>query len=138
MVRETRAKWLALATALLVVLMVAGFAALRNMTPPASAQPAAEATPPALDAAQLATIERGRQAFERLACAACHAVAGQGNPASPLDGVGKRLDRDALRDWSAGTGVAREQLAPGLARAKARAAQDPDLDALVEFLAQLR
>ncbi|MDP1647459.1 MAG: c-type cytochrome [Rubrivivax sp.] len=157
MLRESRARWLAFATAGVVVALAALFAWLRN--PPgdatrtaaptlAAAPPTAPATPasawqgaapvpqaPPADAARLAA---GRAAFTRLGCGGCHAIDGVGNPAAPLDGVGARLDPAALRDWTLGAGVAVDQLPRGLLRTKARAAQDADIDVLIEYLAQSR
>lgn len=127
MLRQTRAKWLALGTALLVALMAAVFAALRNAPRPPEQAPASV---PGLDA--------GRRAFERLSCATCHSIGGVGNPASRLDGVGKRLDRGELRDWTAGGGVAAERLPPAVARRKAAAAGDPELEALLDYLQESR
>jgi hypothetical protein len=57
MTRATRAKWLALATALVVVLLVALFAALRNKPAPAGSAPAG------VDASRLAL---GQRVYERL------------------------------------------------------------------------
>jgi cytochrome c553 len=143
MTRATRAKWLAGVTACVVVLLVALFAALRNPSEPAgSAQTAATApaatlrsAPAGVDGAALAL---GRSAYERLKCATCHSIAGRGNPTSPLDGVGARLDRKALHDFATGTGAAQEPLGTSVARRKARVLEDPDLGALIDYLAQLK
>jgi len=135
MLRETRAKLLAVLTAVLVVLLAALFAWLRNAqvpgTPPApAAVTPADTADPRLDA--------GERAFRRLNCATCHAIAGRGNPARPLDGIGGRMDPAAIRAWAVGTGAAREQLPASIARMKARAADDPELAALVDYLARLK
>jgi hypothetical protein len=157
MLRESRARWLAFATAGVVVALAALFAWLRNApgetglagapqgaasapaapSDTASSPQAGPATPRALpvDAARLAT---GRAAFTRLGCVRCHAFEGVGNPSLPLDGVGARLDAAAVRDWALGTGAAAEELGRGTVRAKSSAAEDPDLDALVEVLADSR
>lgn len=103
------------------------------MTAPAEPAPAAAA--PAIDPTGTAAGER---AYARLGCAMCHAIGGRGNPGSPLDGVGTRLDLKGLYEWSTGTGAAAEQLGAGLARRKQRAVGDPDMDALIDYLAQLR
>lgn len=138
MTRESRAKWLALATATLVVALSALFAALRNLSPlPARAPPPAAApaaVAPAVDAARIAA---GRAAFERMNCAMCHSIAGRGNPSHPLDGVASRHDRESLRAWTLGEGPAAAALG-GVAAVKRRAAGDPDLDALLDYLQQLR
>ncbi len=136
MTRQSRAKWLAVATAALVIALSALFAALRNLTPlpprplPATAAPA----PPAVDGAR---VDIGRAAFERMNCAMCHSIAGRGNPSHPLDGVGGRLDRAQLRAWTLGEGEAAARLG-GVAATKRRNAADPELDALLDYLQQLR
>lgn len=132
MLREARARYLAFATVVIVVGVAALFAWARN-PPGEAAQAVASAAP-----GNAARLEAGRAAFERLGCTRCHAIEGRGNPARPLDGVGARLDRAALRDWALGTGEASEELSSGVLRAKARAAGDPDLDLLIDYLAQQR
>jgi len=130
MLRESRARWLAFATVGLLVGLAALFAWLRN--------PPGEVTRGQASAADPVRIAAGRAAFQRLNCGRCHAIDGQGNPATPLDGVGARLDPAALRDWTLGTGAAAEQLPSRIVSAKLRAAQDSDVDVLIEYLAQSR
>ncbi len=129
--REVRARWLAAATALAVVALAALFAGLRNM--PIASAPAR--VPAALEDAHDATA---RQVFERLGCAACHAIGGVGNPLRPLDGVGRRRDAVALRDWAIGAGEARNLLPPAIVRIKVQVADDPELSVLIDYLARLR
>jgi mono/diheme cytochrome c family protein len=131
MSRQSRARWLAGATAAVVVGLSAVFAIARN---PADTS-AATAAPRAAADAQVAA---GRTAFERLNCMNCHSVAGKGNPANPLDGVGARLDAQAMRDWTLGQGSAADKLSAGAKRQKAPAAADPDLPALLAYLASLK
>lgn len=134
MTRESRARWLAAATTALVVLLAALFALLHNL--PGSPAPATAAAPaPLPDPARVAAGER---AYARLGCAMCHSIGGRGNPGSPLDGIGARLERRALYEMTTGTGAAAAQLGAGLARRKQRAVGDPDMDALLDYLAQLR
>ncbi|MBL0423101.1 cytochrome c [Ramlibacter sp. AW1] len=128
--RQSRARWLAGLTAGVVVSLAAVFAFARN--PGGAAQPAA--TAPAPDA----RVAAGRAAFERLNCMNCHSVAGKGNPANPLDGVGARLDAQGLRDWTLGQGAAAEKLSAGARRQKAPTANDPELPALLAYLASLK
>jgi len=148
MLRESRALGLALTTAAVVVALAALFATLRNPAgaergrasadrAPATLASTASAAAPAraLDPQRLAT---GRAAFVRLDCTRCHALQGQGNTDTPLDGVGARLDAVALRDWTLGTGPAAEELPRGILRAKQRAAGDAELDALIDYLQQSR
>lgn len=133
MLRETRARWLALVTGVMVVALAALFAWLRNL--PGEAAPAPPAAPAVVDSVQLAA---GRAAFERLNCAMCHSIGGRGNRSYPLDGIGSRRDAAALRDWALAEGSARGQLPAGIASIKARAAADPDVPALIEYLASLK
>jgi mono/diheme cytochrome c family protein len=129
--RQSRARWLAVATAVVVVGFSALFAVARNsggVAAPSAASPAATE----------ASLGAGRAAFERLNCMNCHSVAGKGNPANPLDGVGARLDAQGLRDWTVGQGSAADKLSGGAKRQKAPAADDPELAAVLAYLASLK
>jgi hypothetical protein len=107
--------------------------------PPAQATPSAPARATGATAAgDPERIVTGERAYTRLGCAGCHSIAGRGRPSRPLDGVGSRRDRQALLEFTTGTGGARDALGAGLARRKARAIDDPDLDALIDYLAQLK
>ena len=128
--RQSRARWLAGITAATVMGLAAAFALARN-----SGSTAPAATTPPIPEARMAA---GRAAFERLNCMNCHSVAGKGNPANPLDGVGTRLDARSLRDWTLGQGVAAEKLSAGAKRQKALASNDPELPAVLDYLASLR
>lgn len=131
MLRESRARLLASLTAVVVVLLSAAFALVRNAgTDGAGAPEHPESLP------EGATAETARSAFTRLGCAGCHALGGTGNPASPLDGIGGRMDRASIRDWAIGAGAAASQLPAGIVRLKARAMVDPEIDAVVDYLAR--
>lgn len=114
-----------------VVALAALFAELRNL--PIAAAPTTVST--ALEDPRAAAA---RGAFERLGCAACHAIGGVGNPLRPLDGAGRRRDAGALRDWAVGAGEARKHLPPAVVRIKVQAADDPELPVLIDYLARLR
>jgi mono/diheme cytochrome c family protein len=135
MLRETRARWLATATAAMVVLLAALFAVLHNPR-----QPAGTIAPaPAVDAAaDEAADEDGRRAFAAMNCTMCHSLAGQGNPGRRLDGLGSRLDREAIRAWTVGEAPAREALGASMAQMKSRYADDPRLETVIEYLARQR
>jgi mono/diheme cytochrome c family protein len=135
MTRAIRAQALAAATALLVVALAALFAALRNRGP---TQPAPPAAATAAVVVADAASEAGRRAFEKLNCGMCHSLGGRGNTDSPLDGIGARRDRAAIREWATGTGAARDELPAGIVRRKARYLNDPDLETVVEYLSRLK
>jgi mono/diheme cytochrome c family protein len=134
MTRQSRARWLAFATAVLVVLLAALFAWLRNLTP----APQVRATPASATTAD-SRNEAGRAAFVRAGCSGCHAAEGRGNPGLPLDGVGTRLDHDALRAAAFAQGdAARDRFPPGVAERKREHANDAEAEALLAYLQQLK
>lgn len=124
MTRESLARALAFATAVLVVLLAAVFAVVRNLSPAAP-------TPATSPAQESAAAAAGRAAFVELGCTACHSAEGRGNPALPLDGVGGRLGREELRAAAFGTAAGLPQ---GVAEIKRRNARGVDGEVLVEFL----
>jgi cytochrome c5 len=136
MTRVVRAQVLAATTALLVVALAAVFAALRNREPTRPPPPPTAATAAVVVAD--ASNEAGRRAFDRLNCGMCHSIGGRGNTDSPLDGIGARRDRAAIREWATGTGAARDRLPASIVRRKARYVDDPDLEPLVEYLSRLK
>lgn len=103
--REKWARAIALLTAGLVLSLAVFFAYTQNPatwpfsastpTPSFAPVPSAPATP---DATQ---IEAGRVVYNEQNCARCHAIAGRGNPSSPLDGVGSRLSPAQILAWIA-------------------------------------
>lgn len=131
--RELWVRIVAGITGALVLLLALAFAWLQSPPTPvaAPAMPAA-ASPPAL-------VEAGHAVYEAQGCAMCHAIAGEGNPRYPLDGVGGRRDAAELRDWILATGAAEEALPARAARMKQdyRALAGSELDALVAYLQSL-
>lgn len=128
--RETWALRIAALTALAVVLLAALFVRVQRGERSGSPGPS---PPPAADAA---LVEAGRRVYDREDCAACHSIAGAGNPRSPLDRAGARHDQEALRRWILGDGEAASALPRRVAHAKEEYRQLPaeDLDALVAYL----
>ena len=43
--------------------------------------------------------KRGETVYAAQKCQMCHAIAGKGNKANPLDGLGKKLSADEIRQW---------------------------------------
>ena len=55
---------------------------------------------PAVAAAQdEALVKKGQEVYAAQKCATCHSIAGKGGKQSPLDGVGKKLSADDIRQW---------------------------------------
>ncbi len=80
-----------------------------------------------------AQIARGKQVCAERRCAACHAVAGEGNRKSPLDGVGARVDAKDLRRWI----VTPREMKPTVKRPLYDEMPAADIDALVAYLERL-
>ena len=92
----------------------------------------------AQDAAQ---VKKGQEVYAAQKCSVCHAIAGKGGKASPLDGVGAKLSADDIRAWI---------VTPVEAAAKAKSTKKPpmpakygklpaaELDALVAYMVSLK
>jgi mono/diheme cytochrome c family protein len=133
--RELLARTLGALTALVVVGLAAAFSLVQN-TPGRE-----QAQPPARQAAPVAErLAGGRSAYDRNGCAGCHSIGEQGNPRSPLDGVGDRLTRDAIRDWIVASDRVKARLSSGTARIKQSYATLPEQERreLVDLVESLR
>ena len=102
---------------------------------------AAVMTPSPAAAGQDDLIKKGASVYAAQKCQTCHAVAGQGSKTNPLDGVGKKLTADEIKQWVVN---------PTEMTAKANSTKKPpmpnrysklpaaDIDALVAYLASLK
>ena len=99
--------------------------------------PGAALAPAGTSAADTA---RGAAVYAEQKCSLCHSIAGKGNPRGSLDGVGKKLSADDIRQWI---------VDPKEMAAKTKAERKPpmkaypnlpaaDLDALVAYLESLK
>ncbi len=97
---------------------------------------------PALHAAgDEAQVKKGQEVYTAQKCSVCHQIAGKGNKANPLDGIGAKLSADDIKQWITD---------PVAAAAKAKSTKKPpmpakyktlpaaDLDALVAYLGSLK
>ena len=97
---------------------------------------------PALAQAQdAALVKKGEQLYAAQKCNVCHAIAGKGKATGPLDGVGKKLTAEQIREWFTH---------PVEAAAKAKSTKKPpmpakyaklpaaDIDALVAYMQSLK
>jgi mono/diheme cytochrome c family protein len=77
------------------------------------------------------SVEAGKMVYTAQKCNICHSVAGVGNKKGPLDGVGKKLSADEIRNWIVD--------APGMtAKMKAFKLSKEDTDALVAYMQSLK
>jgi len=97
---------------------------------------------PSLAAAQdAALVTKGATVYGAQKCMTCHAIAGKGNKSNSLDGVGKKLSADEIRQWITH---------PKETAAKAKSTKKPpmqdkygalpagDIDALVAYMQSLK
>ena len=54
---------------------------------------------PGVARSQDAPAKQGQQVYAAQKCSVCHAIAGAGGKASPLDGVGAKLSAADIREW---------------------------------------
>lgn len=90
--RERLAQFIAALSGTLVLLAVLAFGVLQN-------RPSSEDQNPPDPAA----IAAGMALYEAQGCALCHTIAGEGDGAYPLDGVGTRLNDAQVRHFIAPT-----------------------------------
>jgi mono/diheme cytochrome c family protein len=98
------------------------------------------ATAPAA-AQDAGTVEKGKVVYAAQKCSVCHMVEGKGNKSNPLDGVGKKLTAEEIREWIVN---------PKAATAKAKSTKKPpmpekysklppaEIDALVAYMQSLK
>lgn len=113
--RARRAKLLALATGLLLLVLSIAFAARSDE----------EVRPP---------IERGKEVYRDAKCQSCHSIGGVGSRRYPLDGVGSKLAADDIRKWI----VAPREMNPKVIKPRFDDLPAEDLAALVAYLTTLR
>ena len=110
-----------------VIAATFGFAAMASPLLAASGQDAA-------------LIEKGKAVYAAQKCSMCHIIEGKGKT-NPLDGVGKKLTADEIRQWIVNptemtkkTGSTKKPPMPN----KYSKLPAADIDALVAYLASLK
>jgi mono/diheme cytochrome c family protein len=53
----------------------------------------------AAPAAAQDAVKKGQEVYAAQKCQVCHAIAGKGNKANPLDGVAAKLSADDIKQW---------------------------------------
>lgn len=80
------------------------------------------------------SVDKGKEVFAAQHCSMCHAIAGKGNPKTPLDDVGSKLTSEQLKKYITSPREVKADTKmkayPGLPAA--------DLDALVSYLSTLK
>ena len=88
-----------------------------------------------------AAVKRGQEVYTAQKCQVCHAIAGKGGKANPLDGVGAKLSADEIRQWITNptemTAKAKSTKKPAMPN-KYASLPAADLDALVAYVSSLK
>ena len=99
------------------------------------------AAPPLAVGQDAAQVKRGAEVYAAQKCQVCHAVAGKGNKANPLDSVGAKLSPDEIRQWithpTEMTAKIKSTKKPPMP-AKYGSLPAADLDALVAYMVSLK
>jgi mono/diheme cytochrome c family protein len=86
-------------------------------------------------------VKKGQEVYQAQKCATCHAIAGKGNKANPLDGIGAKLSADDIKQWivdpTAMTAKSKSTKKPPMPK-KWSSLPAADLDALVAYLHSLK
>jgi mono/diheme cytochrome c family protein len=85
------------------------------------------------------SVEAGKMVYTAQKCNICHSVAGGGNKKGPLDGVGKKLSADEIRNWIVDApGMTAKTKADRKPAMKAFKLSKEDTDALVAYMQSLK
>jgi mono/diheme cytochrome c family protein len=99
------------------------------------------ALPVAAAAQDAKLIKRGEEVYAAQKCQTCHSVAGKGKKQNPLDGVGKKLSTDEIRQWIvdpvAMTKKTGSKKKPPMQNKYGKLPAE-DIDALVAYMASLK
>ena len=83
--------------------------------------------------------KRGEQLFTEQKCSLCHSIAGKGNVKGPMDGVGRKLKPEEIREWIVDAkGMTAKTNAERKPEMKAFTLPKEDVDALVAYLSTLK
>lgn len=117
------------------------FTMIRVLHLTAAALAVSLAAPPLAASQDAAQVKRGAEVYAAQKCQTCHTVAGKGNKANPLDGVGAKLSADEIRQWithpTEMTAKAKSTKKPPMP-AKYGSLPAADLDALVAYMLSLK
>jgi mono/diheme cytochrome c family protein len=96
---------------------------------------------PLAAAGQDDAVKKGQDVYAAQKCSVCHSIAGKGGKQSPLDGVGKKLTADEIRQWIANpTEMTKKMKSTKKPPMPAKYGKLPaaDVDALVAYMQSLK
>ena len=89
-----------------------------------------------------ALVKKGEGVYASAApkCQMCHSIDGKGNKKFPLDGVGKKLTKEQIREWLANPAAmhAKQDAKPAMKMPAYTKLPAADVDALVAYLESLK
>ena len=88
-----------------------------------------------------ALIKKGEEVYAAQKCSTCHSIAGKGKKQNPLDGVGKKLSEDEIRQWIVDpVAMAKKAGSTKKPPMQSKYGKLPaaDIDALVAYMASLK
>lgn len=138
--REVISKYIVLLTSALIVLLSIIFALSQNQ----DEDKIKKETPSSLALKRVTLdsikIQKGEVLFSKQGCARCHSIEGKGNRRNPLDGVGDRLEEEALESWIIASDSLKGKIPERAFEQKQRYKQlvPNELEALVEYMQSLR
>ena len=95
----------------------------------------------ATGAAAQDAVKKGQEVYAAQKCQVCHAIAGKGSKANPLDGVGAKLSADDIKQWithPADAATKAKSTKKPLMPNKYGSLPAPDIDALVAYMQSLK
>jgi len=139
--RERLAKWMAILTGVLVCIIVVLFSLVQNQAvrgdkgteggsaayPGGPLRGSSEWTPDEMETAL------GKVVYDHLRCRMCHSIAGDSDRGYPLDGVGRRLTGQEIRQWILAPG----EIDPSIEKPDYNFLSPDQIDYLVKYIQSL-
>jgi len=80
------------------------------------------------------SVDHGKEVYAAQKCSMCHSVAGAGNKAHPLDGIGSKMNADELKKFITNP----KETKPNISMRAYSNLPGKDLDDLVAYLESLK
>jgi len=140
--REMIAVWIAVMTGILVCVLAVQFALIQNqatrspgiMTPVDVEKKTANLPVSITHTRETLDLELGRALYDLLRCRACHSIKGEGNRRNPLDGAGKQLNEEEIRQWILAPG----EIDPGTGKPDYTYLSQEQVKLLVKYVKSLK
>jgi len=140
--REMIAVWMAVMTGILVCVLAVQFALIQNqasrspdlMTPGVVEKTTVILPTPITHTRDTLDLELGRALYDLLRCRACHSIKGEGNRRNPLDGAGKKLNEEEIRQWILAPG----EIDPGTGKPDYTYLSQEQVKLLVKYIQSLK